>query len=102
ADLRGGSAAHPASGAGGHRAAQTFRLVRGGRAGTGVGRPVRLLQWGGGGGRRRPLAPQGCRLDFRSTDSGRAGDGAGGEAVDRRQTTDDRLNRGGTTDQEAK
>ncbi len=75
------AAAHPASGAGGHRAAEAVGLVRGGRAGAGVGRTVCLVQRRGRGGRRRPLAPQGRGLDLRPSDPGRARDGAGGEAV---------------------
>ena len=76
------AAAHPAPGAGRHRAAQAVGLVRGGRAGAGVGRSVRLLQRRRGGGRRRPLAAQGRGLHLRPPDAGRARNGTGGEAVD--------------------
>ena len=48
--------AHPASGAGRHRAAEAVGVVRGRRAGARVGRPVRLVQRHRRGSRRGPLA----------------------------------------------
>ena len=47
------AAAHPAAGAGRHRAAEAVDLVRGRRAGARLGRPVRLVQRHGRGSRRR-------------------------------------------------
>src|SRR5713101_4087618 len=51
AERKGRSGAHPAPGPGGHRAAEAVDFLRGGRAGPGVGWPVRVLQWHRGGGR---------------------------------------------------
>src|SRR5712692_3070228 len=51
ADLGGRGGPHPASGPGRHRAAEAVGFLRGGRAGPGVGWPVRILQWRRGGGR---------------------------------------------------
>ena len=59
------AAAHPASGAGGHRAAEALDLVRGRRAGARLGRAVRLVQRHRRGGRRGPLAGQGRGVDLR-------------------------------------
>ncbi len=72
---------HPAAGAGRHRAAEAVGVVRGGRAGSRVGRSVRLVQRHGGGGRRRPLAAQGRGVDLRPRHAGRAGIRTGGEAI---------------------
>src|SRR5215471_17669563 len=65
----------------GDRPAAPGRVVRGGRAGARVGRPVRVVQRHGRGGRRQPLAAQGGGVDLRSRDAGRAGVRPGGEAV---------------------
>ena len=73
--------AHPAPGAGRHRAAEALGLVRGGRAGARLRRPVRLVQRHGRGGRRGPLARQGRGVDLRPRDAGRTGIRAGREAV---------------------
>ncbi len=56
ADLGGRGRAHPAPGAGGRRTAEAVGVVRDRRAGAGGGRPVRLVQRHGGGGRRGALA----------------------------------------------
>jgi transcriptional antiterminator NusG len=52
---------------------QAVGVLRGRRAGPGLGRPVRILQRHGGGGRRVALAPQGRGVDLRPRDSGRTG-----------------------------
>ena len=74
-------ASRSSAGAGRHRPAEAVGVVRGRRAGAGVGRAVRVVQRHRRGSRRRPLAREGRGVDLRPRDPGRTGIRTGGEGL---------------------